>query len=118
MSRKVNCFDVVSEVVEIAKEDAPSNLKFCEEDFNILEKYCAVIDEMCDEFDGFSFEAEVDEMTYEICLTLECEIFLLDNLTSPKYVQLIERSLKLTFSISKRGKLDVKFVFPSLWKKA
>ena len=60
----VNCFDVVSMVVEEATSQFAPLWKLNKESNKILEQYCSVIDSLAEEFGGESFDVTSD--TYRL----------------------------------------------------
>lgn len=114
MNKKVKCFDVVKMVTDEATEQfAPIwNLNKAKED--VLKQYCSVIDKLAIDFDGNSFDVEVDEVTMAISITLECGDITITEKNDPFY-ELIKRTISVGFSVSDNEMLNVKFVFPSVW---
>ncbi len=113
----VKCFDVVSMVVEEADKRFSKAWTLNKKDYDYLEKYCAILDGMAEEFDGEAFEASVDEITMEVIVAIECPEM---TFYSPKhsFFQLIDRANAFGISALENGNISVKFVFPSLWEKA
>lgn len=113
----VNCFDVVSMVVEEATKQFAPLWKLDKECNRILEQYCSVIDSLAEEFGGESFDVTVDDIAMTITIVMECEDITIESKTH-KFYSLAQRSKALGFSVSEDGNLNVKFVFPSVWKNA
>lgn len=114
----VKCFDVVSMVVEEANERFGSLWKVDESKQDILCQYCDAIDEIADEFDGESYDVEVDEITMSIKIILECGDMLIKDKNHVIY-KLFDRSIRFGFSVSEEEHmLCVMFEFPSIWEKA
>lgn len=112
----MKCFDAASIVIEEANERLSPLWKADEERLNIFKQYCEAIDLLSDEFDGESFEVEVDEITMEISITLECDEIVIESKTHELY-DLVKRAIRCSFSAS-NDNLLVRFVFPSIWGKA
>ena len=112
----VNCFDVVSMVVEEATRQFAPLWKLDKECNRILEQYCSAIDSLAEEFGGESFEVTVDDIAMTITIVMECEDITIETKTH-KFYSLTRRSKLLGFSVSENGNLNLKFVFPSVWKK-
>ncbi len=112
----VKCFDVTSKVIDEASDRFGPLWKVDEEKLNILRQYCGAIDSISRDFDGESLEVEVDEISMDVSITLECGEMVI---TSGNHVffQLAERSTKFSFSVSGDDMLLVRFVFPSVWEK-
>ena len=114
--QSVKCFDVVSMVVTEASNRFSPLWKLDEERYDILQQYCEVIDRLSDEFDGESFEVEVDEIAMTVSIKLECRDMVIES-KEHSFYDLVERALSIGFSASEDGNLCVTFVFPSVWKR-
>ena len=112
----VNCFDVVSIVVEEATSQFAPLWKLNNESNRVLEQYCSVIDSLSEEFGGESFDVTVDDIEMTITIVMECEDITIESKTH-KFYSLAQRCKSLGFSVSEDGNLNVKFVFPSVWTK-
>lgn len=116
MNNVIKCFDVVSMVVDEAATRFAPLWKINEEKYRILEQYCNVLDSLAEEFDGESFDVEVDEIAMTITITMECaEITILSQ--NHKYYSLAQNTVAFGFSVSEEGLLCAKFTFPSVWDK-
>lgn len=111
------CFDVVSMVVDEATSQFAPIWKENEEKKEILEQYCEVIDSLSNEFDGESFEVDVDDIKMTISIKLECQDMTLRS-KNHKYYELAQRAVSFGLSVSESGNLVVEFVFPSIWERA
>lgn len=112
----VKCFDTASMVIDDATERFGPMWKINGERLDVLKQYCDAIDLLSEEFGGKSFEIEVDEITMEITITLECDEIVIE---SPEHLlyELAKRTVRYGFSVSEEGNLLVKFVFQNLWEK-
>lgn len=113
---EVNCFDVVSAVVEEATGRFAPTWKVDKENYRILEQYCGVIDSLAEEFDGISFDVSVDDIQMTISIVMECGDMTIKSAEHAFY-SLAERSIAIGFSVSEDGNLNGKFVFPSVWSR-
>ena len=75
-----------------------------------------MIDSLAEEFGGESFDVTVDDIAMTITIVMECEDMTIKS-KAHKFYSLAQRSKALGFSVSEDGNLNVKFVFPSVWKK-
>ena len=116
MDSFVKCFDVVSMVVEEATERFSPLWKVSNERYNILRQYCEVLDSLAKEFDGESFDVEVDEIKMTVSISMECHDMVIES-KDHNYCKLAERALSVGFSASEDGLLCVKFVFQSVWER-
>lgn len=112
----MKCFDAASIVIEDANERFSPLWKTNEERLNIFKRYCEAIDLLSDEFDGESFEIEVDEITMGISVTLECDEIVIESKEHILY-ELAKGAVRCGFSATGEGTLLVRFVFPSIWNK-
>ena len=114
--RQVNCFDVVSEVVDEATNRFSPIWKPVSENINILRQYCDGIDNIADEFDGVSYEVSVDEITMDISLSLTCkEITVLSG--DHILYKLLERVCSCEFSSPDPDTICITFTFPPIWER-
>lgn len=116
MSNFVKCFDVVSMVVDEATDQFSPLWKINKERYGILKQYCDVLDSLVEEFDGESFDVEVDDIDMTIAITMECHEITIES-QNHKYYSLAQRAIAFGFSVSNNGLLCAKFVFPSIWEK-
>lgn len=113
----VKCFDVASMVIDDASERFSPIWRLNDERINILKEYCDTIDKLSEEFNGTSFEVEVDDISMEITVVLECEEVIIES-SKHIFYELLKRTVRYGFSVSDEGSLLVKFVFPSIWDRA
>lgn len=113
----IQCFDVASEVIEEATNRFKPIMKLNTENLDIFKQYCEIIDGYANEFDGESFDINVDKNTMEITVALRCRTFIIEAADHVFY-ELIKRTVRYSFSTDDDGDLIVKFVFPSLWERA
>lgn len=114
-------FDIVSSIVEegcsqfnaAAASVGAYEWVVHEEHYGILSTYCDAIDRISDEFNGISYDVEMDETTGEITISLECSDF---SATSSEHVffDLIKHTEKWGFSVSDDGNLLMTFRFPTV----
>ena len=117
MNSFVNCFDVVSMVVDEATAQFAPLWNINKEKYRILKQYCGVIDSLAEEFNGESFDVDVDDIAMTITIKMECRDVTIES-QNHKYYSLAQRALAFGFSVSEDGLLCMKFVFPSVWDKA
>lgn len=113
----VKCFDVAEMVINEANERFAPLWKVNDEDLDVFREYCEAVDTLAEEFDGESYEVEVDELNMNITVALECDEI---EITSPDHVfyDLLERAVAVAMSASGPDTMKVKFTFPSLWERA
>lgn len=113
----IKCFDVASMVIDDATERFKPTMRLNTEKVDIFRDYCDAIDTLSNEFEGEAFDIEVDEITMEITVALECDEIVIES-SKHIFYELVKRAVKYSFSTSEDGNLIVKFVFPCLWDKA
>ena len=113
---KIKCFDVLSMVIEEANERFNPLWQINNDNLKVLQQYCDVMDMVSDEFKGVSFDVEVDEITMEIKIELECEEIIIESKEHPLY-ELIKRAIKFGFYATDEDIVCVKLVFPSIWER-
>lgn len=112
----VNCFDVVSMVVDEATAQFTPIWKINNDDYRILQQYCRALDALASEFDGETFEVSInDDKT--VSIMMECEDMTIKTRVHD-YYELAQRAVSFGFSVSEDGDLVIEFVFPSVWEKA
>jgi hypothetical protein len=112
----ITCFDVVSMVVDEATERFAPLWRVDNERYDVLRQYCEALDQVAAEFDGESFEVEVDEIKMTIAITMTCSDLTVQSASHVLY-QLGERALSLRFNTTAEGDLAVTLTFPSVWEK-
>lgn len=112
----IKCFDVVSMVIDEATAQFAPVWTANRENKKILEQYCEAIDELAKEFQGISYEVNVDTIKMTIGIKMECGDIILNSKTNT-YYKLAQRAISFGFSQSEDGNLVAEFVFPSIWEK-
>lgn len=115
----IKCFDVVTMVTDEASEQFGCLLKENTESKSYLHDYCNAIDILAKRFGAVMFEANVDDETTDITVTMVCEEF---EITDPNdlFYKLAEKSkcLKISASKEEAGYLCIAFVFNGIWERA
>ena len=83
---------------------------------NILHQYCDTLDSIAQEFNGESFEVEVDEINMTIGIKLECPDIVIQS-EEHRFYALVARALAVKFSHGEGDNVAIEFVFPSIWEK-
>lgn len=113
----VKCFDVVSMVVDEATDQFSPLWVVNKDKYDVLKQYCGVLDNLAKEFDGESFEVEVDDIAMTITISMECKEMTIET-ANHQYYSLAQRSTSFGFSVASNGNLVVQFTFPSVWSKS
>ena len=115
---RIKCFDVTDMVIQEAAERFKPIWIINEKYYTTLKSYCSIIDSLAEEFDGESYEVEVDEIKATISIKLECSDITLMSATHTFY-SLARQTKAINFTNNpETGNLVVEFVFPSIWMKA
>lgn len=112
----VTCFDIVSMAVEEATEKYAGKYHLNHTDFGYLETYCEIIDSLADEFDVSSFEVYINEKDMTIAVCMECEEVIVSHADHAFYA-LAENSIFVYFTATHGDNMQIKFVFPSVWRR-
>ena len=113
---KIRCFDVLSMVIEEANGRFNPIWEIDNDKLKVLQQYCDVIDVVSDEFEGVSFDVEVDEITMEIKIELECKEIIIESKEHPLY-ELIKKTSKFGFYAVDEDTICIRFIFPSIWNR-
>ena len=112
----IKCYDVAEAVLEEAgRQFSPLFTENAEKKAEI-KSYCEVIDDLSEEFDGESFEVEVDDIKMKIHIRLECPDVVIESEDHDLY-RLAGLAESMIFSHSDDGNLVIDFVFPGIWDK-
>lgn len=112
----IKCYDVASVIIDEASERFKPLWKINDERVDIFKQYCEVVDSLVIEFGGESLDVEINEVTLETTIVMECDEIIIES-SNHIFYDLAERTVRYSFYASEDGSLAVKFVFPSLWDK-
>lgn len=110
------CFDVVDMVVQEATNQFKPIWKLNNNNYDILQQYCSVIDSLVKEFNGSAFDVSIIEPQMKVLITITCEDLTLKS-SNHNFYRLAARADSVGFTVSEDGELNINFVFPSLWDK-
>lgn len=111
------CFNAVSSVVEEANKQFGITWRINNNKKMALERSCLAIDSLAEEFDGVSFEVNIDDITMEIKLSLVCgEIIVKEK--DHKFYEALNNTIGLWVKEIDDSTLQLDFVFPSIWDRA
>ena len=113
----VKCFDVVTMVTDEASAQFSPSFRENKERKQILEQYCGILDKLAEEFDGESFEVEVDEIKMTVVVRMECPDIIIQS-HDHLFYKLAMHALSVRFSHVNSNAMAIEFVFPSIWEKA
>lgn len=111
---ELKCFNVASLVIDEATEQFSPLWKIDKEKLTIFKQYCAVIDELVNEFDGLELTVDVDDIKLTISVEIVCEDVTIQE-SEHRFYDLAERAVEMSFMKSDDGDIAVRFVFPSIW---
>lgn len=112
MKRMINCFDVVSMVIEDVKSECGN--KIDDEKLDILKEYCEALDTCVDRFEIESVDAEIEDNDNRIRMVLKMPDLTVEDKNDVIY-QLIERSYVFNIKQANDGDLLVTLEFPSVF---
>lgn len=114
----IKCFDIVDMVLSEASSQFSPIWVEDREKKEILKQYCGVLDQVCDDFGGDSFDVEVDDTKMTIAIKMFCSEMTIESKKHPLF-ELIKRAKSVAFAYEPESKnMSVRLVFPSIWKKA
>ena len=112
----VKCFDVVSMVAEEASEQFGAAWHVNKEKERVLKKDCLAIDSLAEEFNGVSFEVDIDDVVMDITVSLVCGEVVIEN-TSHKLYDILHHTKKFSVRKVDDSSIQLDFVFPGIWDK-
>ena len=116
MGNYIKCTDTVLELVDEGTKRFRPIFRVDEYKLDILKQYCGYIDDMISEFNALSYDVEIDEISMNISISIECEEIIIENYKHVFY-ELIKHTNVHKFSVSKDNNLVVTLVFPPIWYK-
>lgn len=111
----IKCYDVVSMVTDEATAQFGSLWKVNESRQNELQRNCELIDSLAQECGGVSYEVDVDDITMEISVAMECDELVVKSKDSVFY-ELLGKIKGLKFGSTDEN-LCIKLTFGSIWDK-
>ena len=123
---KHKCYDVLKMVTDVATENLGSTFVENQQRLETLESICDEIDEMFEQYNGASYDVEVDEDTTDILITIECESFIVDTgendspfyraMENTKYVTIKSPDYsESTYLDSEMEWLRITFAYDGIW---
>lgn len=112
----VNTYDVVDMVVEEASSQFGSRWGIPNDKKDRLKTDCILIDRLIAEFDCESTEAEVDDETMKLRVSIVCPDMVLEYGRTHPFFTLIQHAESFVFS-AVGDSLKVDFLFAGLWEK-
>lgn len=112
----VSIYDIVDMVVEEAYEQFGKRWVISRAKKNDLKTDCALIDRLVSEFDCESAEADIDDDTLKLRVSIVCPDMVLEYGRTHPFFTLIQHTESFSFS-AVEDSLKVDFVFAGLWEK-
>lgn len=112
----VNTYDIVDMVVEEASGQFGSRWGISKDKRKNLKTDCTLIDRLVAEFDCESAEAEIDDETMKLKVSIVCPDMVLEYGRTHPFFTLIQHAESFSFSAVKDS-IKVDFVFAGLWEK-
>lgn len=112
----VSSYDIVTEVIEKASSRLGDSYVLGDEQLDGLEKICEIIDNMVFEFECEGVNAEVDEETTRLTISVECaEIVISEPGRTHELFTLIGMCDSFCFSKAVENVLRVDFHIDNIW---
>lgn len=112
----ITCYDAVSMVTDEATAQFGFLWKVNKSRQDELKCSCELIDNLAEECGGISYEVDVDDITMEISVAIECEELVVKSKDNVFY-ELLGKIKRLKFC-STEDNLCIKLTFDSIWDKA
>lgn len=113
----IKCFDVVEMVTTEATKQFGRLFAESDKKKKQLKEYCEKVDVIAEQFGGVSYEAEVDDETMDITVSLVCVEFETDK-SSTAFYGLMQDAKKVTFKPCGDSEIQIDFIFNGIWNKA
>ncbi len=110
------CFDVVSMVTEEAGKQFGLMWRVDKDKEKILKKNCEGIDALAKEFNGVSFEVDVNDITMNITVSLVCGEIIISE-PSHRLYNILQHAKRFAIKQVESDNIQLDFVFPGIWSK-
>lgn len=110
------CFDVVSVVTEEASKQFGIAWRVDKDKERALENDCVIIDALSEEFNGVSFEVDINEISMDITVSLVCTEMIIES-PSHKLYDVLQHTKKFAVKRADDDGIQLDFVFPGIWEK-
>lgn len=111
-----NCFDVASMVLDEATDRFGKTWKINGDKERALSQACKDIDDIAEEFDGVSYEVDVNEITMDITISLVCGEIVVRGSDSKLY-SAMRNAKRVTFKNADGDNIRIDFIFGGIWEK-
>ena len=112
----VTCYDVVSMVLDDVTERFSGAWEPDKKAIRVLEKDCEEMDAVVRDFNCDSVEAEVDESTMDLIVTMSCEDMTLEYGRSHPFFQATRHTSSFGFRHGGRNNLEIFFRFSGIFR--
>ena len=112
----INTYSIAEMVIDEATEQFKNHWVVPEHKRNLLHEACALIDRLVAEFDCESAEAEIDDETMKLKVSIVCPDMVLEYGRTHPFFTLIQHAESFSFS-AVEDSIKVDFVFAGLWEK-
>lgn len=111
----VSTYDIVEMVIDEATEQFRNRLVIPNAKKNTLKTDCELIDQLVSDFDCESAEADIDDETLKLRVSVVCPDMVLEYGRTHPFFTLIQHAESFSFSTIEDS-LKVDFVFAGLWE--
>lgn len=112
----INTYDIVEMVIDEASEQFGSRWFISKTSRKNLKTDCELIDRLASDFDCESVEADVDDDTMKLTVSVVCPDMVLEYGRTHPFFTLIQHTESFCFSAA-GDSLKINFVFSGLWEK-
>ena len=113
----IKCIDVAEMVTTEATKQFGRLFAENDEKKQQMREYCEKVDVIAEQFGGVSYEAEVDDETINIIISLVCGEFETDK-SSTTFYELMQAAKKVSFKACNNGNIQINFIFNGIWNRA
>lgn len=112
----IKTYDIVDMVIDEATEQFGNRFVVTASKRKNLKTDCELIDRLVSEFDCESAEAEIDDETMKLTVSLVCHDMILEYGRTNPFFSVIQHAESFKFSAS-ADSLKVDFVFTGIWER-
>ena len=112
----IKCFEIVSMVTDEASDQFGSLLTVNIEKKKELKEICDMIDVIADDFNGISYEVDIDDETTDITICLTCNEFETDS-SNNAFLSILNHAKKVGFKSDNGNKIQMEFVINGIWSR-
>lgn len=114
----VKCFDILKEMIEDVTKMFSPEMVCSEKKVDTMRKICNAIDKFAKTHETTFYDISIDDSTYEIVISVDCDGFILDEPDDKMYAVI---GCARNFTVEQGDKEDIiifTLTFPGVWNVA